>query len=212
VTSILLADDHEIVRRGLRGLLEEHPGWTVCGEARDGGEAVELAVRLRPQVVILDVGMPVLNGLEAAQQIKQYLPESEVLVFTMHETEQLVREVFATGARGFVVKSDAGQHLVAAVEALLSHKPFCTVHTAAMLVGDRPPVEQWRSPSSMLTTRQREIVQLLAEGKSSKQVATLLCISTKTVETHRATIMRKLGLNSVVELVRYAIRNHIINA
>jgi DNA-binding NarL/FixJ family response regulator len=210
---LLLADDHDIVRRGLRDILEEHDGWLVCAEARNGREAVELALTHRPDIALLDLTMPELNGLEATRQIRKELPTVEILIFTMHETEQLVREVVFAGARGYVLKSDAAQHLVSAVEALALHRPFFTSRVsetilAGFLKAGREPEEQ--TPGSVLTARERQIVQMLAEGQSNRDIADALVISTKTVETHRAAIMRKLGINSVVELVRYAIRNQLV--
>ncbi len=207
---ILLADDHEVVRRGVRVLLEAHPGWQVCDEAVEGREAVAKAGRLLPDVVILDIGMPLLNGLEAARQIRRTSPRCEVLILTMHESEQLIREVLASGARGYVLKTDAGRNLVNAVEALSRHKTFFTSSVAEFLLqgfldGRGEPPE----PSS-LTQREREVVQLLAEGKGNKEVANTLGISVRTAETHRTNIMRKLGCHSFSDLVRYAIRNSII--
>jgi len=207
---ILLADDHEVVRRGVRVLLEAHSGWQVCAEAVEGREAVAKAGRLLPDVVILDIGMPLLNGLEAARQIRRTSPQCEVLILTMHESEQLIREVLASGARGYVLKTDAGRNLVNAVEALSRHKTFFTSSVAEFLLQDfldgrgSPP-----EPSS-LTQREREAIQLLAEGKGNKEVANILGISVRTAETHRTNIMRKLGCHSFSDLVRYAIRNSII--
>lgn len=213
---ILLADDHDVLRRGVRGLLEEQPGWEVCGEARNGREAVDLALRLQPDVAVLDLTMPELNGLEATRQIKKHLPDTEVLVFTMHHSEQLLHAVLAGGARGYVLKSDAARQLVAAVEAAVAHRPFLSTAVSAA-AGEGVP-RAWAgaareaSAFHVLSAREREIVQLLAEGQSSKVAAATLGISVKTVETHRATIMRKLGIRSVVELVRYAIRNQLVEA
>jgi DNA-binding NarL/FixJ family response regulator len=207
---ILLADDHELVRKGIRTLLEAQTGREVCGEASNGRDAVKLAARLNPNIAVLDLEMPELNGLEATRQIKKGSPDIEVLIYSMHESEQLIREAIATGARAYVLKSDAGQHLVQAVEALSRHKPFFTSKASETLLESF--LKSWpeESTRSLLTDREREIVQLLAEGKVNKEVASALCISVKTVETHRSAIMRKLGVNSIVELVHYAIRNNLV--
>lgn len=211
---ILVADDHDVVRRGLRDQLSQHEGWEVCGEAGNGREAVNLALKLAPDVAVIDLSMPELNGLEATRQIRRELPRTEVLIFTMHETEHLIREVLAAGARGYVLKSDAGRHLTSAVEALSHRKPFFTATVSEALLeaflSSAKPDEG--SVFRTLTDREREIVQLLAEGKSNKQIATQLSISVKTVETHRATVMRKLDITSIVELVHYAIRNQLVEA
>lgn len=212
VNRILIADDHEMIRHGLRKVLEEHPDWAVCGEAVNGREAVGLAKRLRPDVVVLDFAMPELNGLEATRQILAALPRTKVLILTMYDSDELAREALAAGARGFVTKNDAGRVLVTAIEQLIQHRPFFTSGVA------RRMGKGWLSPSAPvgnkprppLTAREREIVQLVAEGKSTKEVAALLNISVKTAETHRVNLMRKLDLHSVGELVRYAIRNHIV--
>jgi DNA-binding NarL/FixJ family response regulator len=215
VVRILLADDHDIVRRGLRQLLEEQPGWEIVGEAVTGRQAVEMAKKLTPHVAIFDLQMPELNGLEATRQLRKALPSTEVLIFTMHESEQLIREVLAAGARGYLLKSDASRHIVNAVEALAQHKPFFNWRVSETILdgflrsgsttGDHPTADP-------LTGREREIVQLLAEGKSNKQISARLEISVKTVETHRATIMRKLDAHSVVDIVRYAVRNKLTSA
>ena len=209
---ILVADDHEVVRRGVRALLEAEPGWEVCGEAITGREAVEKAERLTPDIVILDIGMPELNGLDAARQIRKLCPNSEILILTMHESEQIVREVLAAGARGYILKSDAGRDLVVAVNALRQHKPFFASSIAGVLLDNYLKSTEGHKAevSGTLTSREREIVQLLAEGKSNKEVAVALGISVKTAETHRTNVMRKLDLHSLSELVRYAIRNKII--
>ena len=212
---ILVADDHEVVRHGVRSLLEAHPGWEVISEASDGRDAVEKASQLHPDVVILDIGMPNLNGLEATRQILRSHPGARVLILTMHESEQVVREVLEAGARGFLLKSDAGRDLVAAVEALQRNKTFFTSKVAEMVLETflkskpRSPEETF-STREILTPREREIVQLLAEGKSTKEVAVALNLSVKTAETHRSNIMRKLNLHSISELVLYAVRNNIV--
>jgi DNA-binding NarL/FixJ family response regulator len=213
-TRILVADDHDVVRQGVRALLEAQPGWEICGEAADGREAVRKTAALKPDVVVLDIGMPELNGLEATRQILKADPRMEVLVLTMHESEQVVREVVAAGARGYVLKSDAGRTLLAAVDALRQHKPFLTGRASEIVLeafreASAPAGARSRAEGS-LTPREREVVQLLAEGRSTKQVAAQLSISVKTAEAHRANIMRKLRVHSVSELVRYAIRNHLV--
>jgi DNA-binding NarL/FixJ family response regulator len=211
---ILIADDHSMVRRGLRALLESQPGWVVVDEAVNGREAVTKAKELKPDVVILDISMPELNGMEATGQIRKATPKTEVLILTVHESERVVREVLEAGARGYVMKSDADQQLIAAVQALSRHEVFFTPKVEQMVLAgylrhDAPPAEE-KGPRLPLTQREREILQLLAEGKSNKEVAKALYLGIKTVETHRARILRKLRLHSVGDLVRYAIRHHII--
>jgi DNA-binding NarL/FixJ family response regulator len=213
---ILVADDHDIIRRGLKQLLTTHPGWEVCGEAKTGREAVSLAEQLKPEIVVMDISMPDLNGLEAARRIRKSLPKTEILILTLHFSDQLVREIVEAGVRAYIMKSDADKDLVTAVEALANHRSFFTARAADMLLDgfmkhSSAPDSQAMLPNR-LTSREREIVQLLAEGKSSKEVAVALGISVKTAETHRANIMRKLELHSVSELVRYAVRNQIIEA
>ena len=212
---ILLADDHEIVRRGLCALLQKHEGWEVVGEATDGREAVEKAKQLKPDVVILDVGMPNLNGLDATRQLLQYDPNFKVIVLTITDSDQVIREALDAGARGFVLKSDAARDLVSAVDALQHKRMFFTPRVNDLVLAgflDKGHVMSKSEPPSLptLTAREREITQLLAEGKSSKEVASLLNLSTKTVETHRSNIMRKLSFHSIRDLVVYAIKNNII--
>ncbi len=212
---ILLADDHDVVRRGLSALLANRPDWQVVGEAQNGREAVSLAVKLKPSIAVLDLSMPELNGLEATRQIRKEVPETEVLVFSMYESEQFVRDLLAAGARGYVLKSDVTTQLLIAVETVARHKPFFTSEVAERVLegflklGELSGGEG--SASGILTPREREIVQLLAEARSNKEVATILGISVKTVETHRASIMRKLGISSIVDLVHYAIRNNLVS-
>jgi DNA-binding NarL/FixJ family response regulator len=215
---VLVADDHEVVRKGLRSIVEEQPGWEVAGEASDGREAVEKARTLRPDVAVVDVSMPGLNGLEATRQMLRNDAEAKVLILTMHESDPLIREVLDAGARGYLLKSDASRDLVTAVDAIRRNKTYFTARVAQIVLDgylDKKPhsnPEAAGAPASRLTPRQREIVQLLAEGKSSKEVAVALGLSVKTAETHRANIMRRLECHSVSELVRYAIRNNIIEA
>jgi DNA-binding NarL/FixJ family response regulator len=209
---ILIADDHEIVRHGIRALVENHPGWEVCGEAVDGREAVEKTLQLRPDLALIDVSMPNLNGLDAARQILDALPQTRVLILTMHESEQIVREVLEVGARGFLLKSDAARDLVSAIQALQRCTTFFTSSVAEMVLNgflDRNG-ESPKPFKDRLTPREREVVQLLAEGKTSKEVAVVLNLSVKTAETHRTNVMRKLDLHSVADLVRYAVRNNIV--
>lgn len=211
---ILLADNHPVVVKGLRSLLETQPGWQVCGEAGDGQEAVTKASQLKPDVVVIDVSMSRLNGLEAARRIQRSIPETEVLVLTVHESEEMVREALAAGVRGYLLKSDPSGELIDAIRTLIQHKPFLSNRISHKLKGGSswPATNASRKnlPDDPLTTREREVVQLLAEGKSTKDVAKALGISLKTAETHRANIMRKLDIHSISQLVRYAIRNNIV--
>jgi DNA-binding NarL/FixJ family response regulator len=207
---ILLADDHELVRKGLRATIESHHGWEICGEARTGREAVVKARELRPDIVVMDFAMPDLNGMEATRQIRASLPRTEVLILTMHDSERLIPELLAAGARGYVLKTDAGEFLVAALEALSEHKPYFTPKVSSVVLQGYLNPETQESPE--LTPREREIVQLIAEGKATKEVAELLGISVKTADTHRTNLMRKLNLHSAADVVRYAIRNQIIQA
>lgn len=211
---ILIADDHDIVRRGLRPLIEAECGWEICGEARDGREAVELAERLKPDVVVLDVAMPSLDGVEATRQIRHQRSETEVLAFTGVESEEIVHRLFAAGARACVLKSDADTQLIPAIKSLCAHQPYLASRTS-QIVFERYmqgvlPTNSENVASGDLSPRELETVRLLVAGKSNKEVAIALGISVKTVESHRAAIMRKLGLDSFSEMVRYAVRNHII--
>jgi len=211
---ILVADDHEIVRHGLITLIKARPDWEVCGEAENGHLAVEKARELKPDIAILDIGMPLLNGLEATRHILKDNPNVRVLVLTITDTDEAARAVLDAGARGFLLKSDAVRDLVTAVEALQHNRTFFTARVAELVLSSyrgRPHSaarQGLRLPT--LTAREREVVQLLAEGKSTKEVACHLNLSVKTAETHRSNIMRKLSLHSVSELVLYAIRNGII--
>jgi DNA-binding NarL/FixJ family response regulator len=212
---ILLADDHEIVRRGLCALLQKHEGWEVCGEASDGREAIEMAKQLKPDVVIVDIGMPHLNGLDTTRQLLQHDINFKVIILTINDSDQIIREALDAGARGFVLKNDAARDLVSAVEALQSKRMFFTPRVNDLVLAgflEKGHALSRNEPPNLptLTAREREVTQLLAEGKSSKEVATVLNLSTKTVETHRSNIMRKLSLHSIRDLVVYAIKNNII--
>lgn len=207
----LIADDHEAVSEGVRIIIEREKGWEVCGIAKTGTEAVTLAKKLRPDVAVVDMTMPELNGLEVTRRIKRALPETEILMFTGHESEELIKSVFEAGAKSYITKLDSGKNLVAALYRLLEHKPFFTSKVADVLFahyidGNRP------LGNDPLSSRENEAVQLLAEGKTNKEIASILGISVKTTETHRAAIMRKLGLGSFSELVRYAIRHKMVEA
>jgi DNA-binding NarL/FixJ family response regulator len=209
---VLLADDHEIVRHGVRALLEAEEGFEVVGEATTGREAVAEARRLRPGVAIIDVSMPELNGLEATRRIREALPGCEVLIFTIHDSEQVLREAIAAGAHGFVLKSDAARTLVTAVASLGQHKAFFPSPAAELLLAGylEHDADGRASSPHRLTSRQREVLQLLAEGRTNKDVAQLLGIAVKTAEAHRTNIMTKLGLHSLGDLVRYAIREKLV--
>lgn len=212
---ILLVDDHELVRRGVRSLIETQAGWQICGEAGDGRAAVRMARDLKPDVVVLDLSMPGLNGLDATRRIREVAPRSEVLVLTVHTSEQLAREVLSAGARGYILKSDATHDLIQAVESVAKGKPFFTARIAQLVLDSfllSLTKDDHSATAIGLTEREREVVQLLASGHTNKEVASRLNISTKTAETHRANIMRKLRLDSMGALVRFAIRNNLTEA
>lgn len=213
---ILIADDHEVVRRGLRDLLETERGWKVVGEAADGREALELATALRPGLVIVDLSMPEINGIELTRLLRAALPEVEVLVLTVHQSARLAREVKSAGARGYVTKADASRSLIAAVHAVSSHHDF-----VSQRLSEHPPTESDGTlfhpssldpPLSTLTRRELEVVRHLANGETNKQVAEGLSISIKTVEAHRSNIMRKLRFSRLADLVRWAVRAGLVNA
>lgn len=213
---VLIADDHDVVREGLKALLAARKDFQVCGEAATGREAVAQARALKPDVVVLDFSMPELNGLEATRQIRKALPETEVLILTMHDSETLAREVLAAGARGFVLKTHAKRQLAAGVDALAHHRPFFAGAVSAPVLEAflRPGADAAKAggPADRLTPREREVVQLIAEGRTSKDIARQLGLSVKTADAHRANVMRKLDLHSVSELVLYAVRNKIVQA
>jgi DNA-binding NarL/FixJ family response regulator len=210
MTRILIADDHDVVRSGVRSILEAQEGWEVVGEAETGKEAVDKALATRPDVVVLDYALPVMNGIEATRQIRARVPGAEVLIFTMHDTDALVREVLEAGARGFLLKSDARKFLLAAVESLVAHKPFFTGKVSETLLASY--LAKRAETEELLTARERSVIQLIAEGHTNRSMADILSISSKTVETHRASAMRKLDLSTTAALIRYAIRNKIVEA
>lgn len=211
---ILVADDHDLVRRGIRTLLQNHAGWQVCGEASTGRNTVEKVKRLKPDIVILDANMPEITGVEAAREIRQNAPETELLILTMDESPSLMRSFLHVGARGYVFKSDFDHELVEAVTALSEHHPYFTSRVAQMMLEDyqKERAAGPRKEEAELTLRQIEVARLLAMGKTNKEVAWALNISVKTAETHRAAIMRKLELKSFSELVRYALNKGLIEA
>jgi DNA-binding NarL/FixJ family response regulator len=210
VLRILIADDHDIVRRGLRGVLESRSDWIVCAEARDGREAVDLTRQHQPDVALVDVSLPVLSGIEATRQICRSSLPTEVLVFTMHDSEELIGQALHAGARGYLLKSEADEQIIQAVTALARHRPYFSSRVSETLLNKF--MLSASGFSSGLTRREREIVRLITEGHSNKMIAQTLDISIKTVETHRSASMRKLSLGSTVELVRYALRNNFVQA
>jgi DNA-binding NarL/FixJ family response regulator len=211
---VLVADDHEIVRLGLVSIITSHPGWEVCAEAENGRVAVDKAKELKPDVAILDIGMPTLNGLEATRQILRDNPHVNVLILTIADADGVIRAALDAGARGFLLKSDAARDLDAAIEALQFDNTFFTARVADIVLsgylGNAHVAKRAGMTLPTLTSREREVIQLLAEGKSTKEVACLLDLSTKTAETHRSNIRRKLNLHSVSDLVLFAVRNGII--
>jgi two-component system, NarL family, response regulator NreC len=210
---VVLADDHPLVRESLRRIIE-HQGWSVCGETGTGREAVRLAEELKPDVVVMDLQMPELNGLDATRQIKKRLPECEILIFTGSEAREIVHKIFESGARSYLPKTEAGKHFVAALQALARHKTYLTPEVAEIVFErftNAGPKVQDRGESA-ITSREREVIQLLAEGSSNKEVAEKLGINLRTVESHRAAIMQKLHLKSFADLVRYAIRSGVVEA
>jgi DNA-binding NarL/FixJ family response regulator len=211
---ILIADDHDLIRRGVRDLLAARSGWQVVGEACNGADAVRKAVSLRPDVAILDFSMPELNGPGAAAQIAEKVPETGVVVLTMHDSEQVMREVLQSGARGLVLKTDADRDLLEAVEAVARKRHFFTTRLSELVLDGYltgfVAREKVKNKVAQLTERECEVVRLLADGMSSKEAATRLQISIRTVESHRINISRKLGFNSIAKLVHYAIRHGIV--
>jgi len=207
--NILLADGHDIVRRGVRDLLSSHPEWQVCGEARNGRDAITLATRFKPDVLVIAIDLPELDGIETARWIKRMIPETEILFYTSHDEEYLIARALQMGARGYVLKADPDEKLIEAIGALVLHVPFFTAKAAEMLLKDLRKTSL-KEPEPQLTSREREIMTMIAQGISNKEIASHLKISPKTVEAHRSAIMRKLGLQSITELVRYAIRNKLI--
>ena len=212
---LLIADDHEIFRAGLRSLLEDEPGWQVVAEASNGREAVAKAEKTHPDVALLDIGMPILNGLEAAREIIRRGPQTKVVMLTVHDSDAMIDKVLACGARAYLFKTDAARELVSAVKAVQGNTTYFTAKVEDVFLSrfkHNRSHTAGKSHAGCLTARQREITQLLAEGRTNKEVAAFLDISVKTAETHRANLMRRLKCRSAAELVRYAVRNQIIEA
>jgi DNA-binding NarL/FixJ family response regulator len=214
---ILVVDDHSIVRRGIRSLLETQPDMQVCAEAADGATAMEQVIKERPNLVVLDLTMPEKNGLEVTRLIREESPSSEVLILTMHFSEEVAREVLRCGARGYILKSDADSELLAAVRHIKNNKPFFTGKLAASMAESfvrdtRGSGNNGKAEDVALSNREMEVVQLLARGKSNKEAAAMLGVSTRTVESHRNHIMRKMEFGSFSDLIRFAIRSNLIQA
>jgi DNA-binding NarL/FixJ family response regulator len=209
VTRILIADDHEVVRSGLRSILEAHEGWEVVAEAADGKEAVNKAFETKPDIAIVDYSLPLFNGVEVTRQIKARAPDIEILIFTMHESDALISDLLQAGARAFLQKSDAKEHLISAIDALAAHEPFFTGKISEKLLESFLLAHHKRSADE-LSPRERSVIQLIAEGHTNKEMGDILSLSVKTVETHRATAMRKLNISSTAGLVRYAIRHKLV--
>jgi DNA-binding NarL/FixJ family response regulator len=209
MTRILLADDHDVLRTGLRALIETRPRWKVVAEARDGLEALKAAETTKPDIVVLDYSMPVMNGLEVARQLRAWPRRPEILIFTMHDDDAILREAVLAGVRGYLLKSDAQGHLLEALETLARHEAYVSGQVSGTLLDAllKPGKLQDGSP---LTVRERTVVQLIAEGRTSREICPILNIGIKTVETHRASAMRKIGAKSTVDLVRYAIRHRMV--
>jgi DNA-binding NarL/FixJ family response regulator len=206
---ILIADDHDIVRKGVRDVIEGHPGWAVCGEASDGQKALELAMETKPDIAVLDVSLPILNGVALTRRLHKDLPGTKVLLFTMHDDDETVSTGLAAGARGYVLKTDSESHLEAAISALGANRPYFSSPVSELLL-DAALNERKRSRLESFTVRELEVAQLIAEGNGNKQIARMLDISIKTVESHRAAAMRKAGVRTAAEFVRFALKHNLI--
>jgi DNA-binding NarL/FixJ family response regulator len=206
---ILVADDHEVVREGTSMLIQREPEWTICGKARDGKETVQLAQQLKPDVIVLDMTMPDMTGLEIVRQLRTNLPTTEILIFTAHRSEKIIRDAYEAGVKSYIRKTDSTVDLVAAIRSVADHKPYFTPEVSEVLFGG---LVAPTAAGQKLTAREQPVVRLLAAGRSNKEIAAALHISIRTVEVHRAAVMRKLGVDSLAALVRYAIRNGVIEA
>lgn len=213
IIRILIADDHAVVRRGLRTLLKTHAGWEVCGEAATGTEAVEQVKRLKPDIVIIDISMPGTKGFDAIRKVRAAAPDAGILTLTMHDSEPMLRGAMEAGAQGYVLKSDADDRLIEAIETICHHRAFFSPAMSHAILEDlfKGAGPGHSAYASALTPRQREVVKLLAQGKTNKEVASALNISTRTAETHRRQIMVRLKIQTLSELVLYAVRNHLVD-
>jgi DNA-binding NarL/FixJ family response regulator len=206
---ILIADDHDVLRTGLRALIETRPGWQVVAEARDGLEALRADEATKPDIAVLDYAMPVMNGVEVARQLRARPQRPEILIFTMHDDDAILREAVLAGVRGYLLKSDAQGHVIEALETLARHEAYISGQVSGTLL------EAVLKPGRLydgipLTVRERTVVQLIAEGRTNREICPILNVGIKTVETHRASAMRKIGAKSTADLVRYAIRRRMV--
>ncbi len=206
---ILIADDHEIVRKGVRDLIEGHPGWMVCAEAADGQSALEAALRESPDIAILDVSLPLLNGIAVTRWLKKERPATRVLLFTMHDDDETVGSGLAAGARGYLIKSDSEGHLEAAIAALAVNRPYFSSPVSELLL-DAAVNQRKQSRLESFTLRELDVAQLISEGNSNKEIARVLGVGVKTVESHRASVWRKAGVRTAAEFVRFAIKHNLI--
>ena len=210
MTRILIADDHDVVRSGVRAILEDRVGWEIVAEAANGKEAIEQALATKPDVVVLDYSLPLISGVEVTRQICKRLPGTQVLIFTMHDTDDLILEVLGAGARGFLLKSDAKKLLTEAVESLAARRPYFTGKVSEALLESFISAKSQKD--TLFSPRERSVVQLIAEGHGYREIARILGVSEKTVESHRANVMKKANVTSTAALIRYAIRNKIAEA
>jgi DNA-binding NarL/FixJ family response regulator len=205
----MIVDDHDVVRQGVRALINEVPDWTVCAEAADGADALQLATETKPDIVIVDIAMPGTSGIDLIIQLKELLPEVAILVLTLHESERIASRALRAGARGYVFKSDPAHQLVEAISSLSRGHPFFSPAVSEdLLQFYLNPVRA--DDEDQLTSRERQLAKLVAEGKSNKQIAILLKVSVKTVETHRSSMMKKIGAKSSADITLYAVRNKLV--
>jgi len=206
---IAIADDHAIVRSGIRSIIEQHLGWEVCGEAADGPSALRLAIKEKPDVMVLDVSLPVMNGIAVTRRIQQETPETNVLLFTMHDDDETVSAGLSAGARGYLLKVESREHLEAAISALGANRPYFSPIVTELLL-DSVVNDRRKSRLESFTKRELEVAQLISEGNSNKQIARLLSLSVKTIESHRGSAMRKAGVRTAADFVRFAIKQNIV--